>query len=82
MYYDDLLEIIDNELKILDGCEVKDLFIEKFGSGSVINMNKALKKLRHDDKVCSHQEGRRIYYWSIKIKKAVNIKKFMKSRKN
>ena len=62
MYYDDLLEIIDKLDKFVDGKKVKDMFLKQWGSGSVMNMNKALRKLRHHKKVKWKKKGVRIFY--------------------
>lgn len=47
----------------IDGVSLKDSFIEKFGGGSVINMNKALKNLRKYKRVNFQEQGRKIFYW-------------------
>lgn len=69
MYYEDLLEIIDDIMREIDGQEVKKIFKEKFGSGSEINMNKALRRLREHKKVGFRKEGVRIFYWSMRLRK-------------
>jgi len=62
MYYFTLLEIINEVKEEIDGQSLMNLFIEKYGSGNKINMNKALKKLRKEDKVNYRKSGRKIYY--------------------
>ena len=66
MYFDDLLEIIDTLEKFTDGKIVKDMFLDRWGSGSVINMNKALRKLREQKRVCWKKKGVRIFYKCVK----------------
>ena len=62
MYYDDFEEIINNLDKWIDGVSLKNIFSEKYGGGSTINMNKALRKLREHKKVKFKKEGRKIFY--------------------
>ena len=62
MYYDDLLDIINTYEKFTDGIEVKKMFVEKWGSASTINMNKALRKLRKSKRVKWKKKGVRIFY--------------------
>jgi len=62
MYYFTLLEIINEVKEEIDGQSLMNLFIEKYGSGNKINMNKALKKLRKEDKINYRKSGRKIYY--------------------
>ena len=62
MYYFTLLEIINEVKKEIDGQSLMELFIERYGSGNKINMNKALKKLRKEGKVKYRRVGRKIYY--------------------
>ena len=62
MYFDELKEIIDTLDKYTDGMTVKNMFIDKFGGGSILNMNKALRKLREKKLVKWKKEGVRIFY--------------------
>jgi hypothetical protein len=62
MYYDDLLTIINEFDKFTDGIDIKKIYEEQSGGGSVINMNKALRKLRIDKKVKWKKKGVRIFY--------------------
>jgi len=48
-------------------------FLKKYGSGNKLNMNKALRKLRQNNKVKYKQVGRRIYYSKRNSKKEINI---------
>lgn len=68
MYYQTLKELIDSisEKDKLDGVAVKQRFIEKYGGGSFINMNKALRLLRENEKVNFEKIGVKIFYWKIK----------------
>lgn len=65
MYYQTLKEMIDliSKKNMVEGVYLKELFIETYGGGSVINLNKALKKLREYKKVNFLKKGVRIYYW-------------------
>lgn len=62
MYFDDLLEIIEGLDKFTDGKRVKAIFLEMWGSGSDMNMNKALRRLRRYKKVKWKKKGVRIFY--------------------
>ena len=68
VYYQNLKEMIDNISKKnkIDGVTLKNLFVEKYGGGSFINMNKALKSLRKYNLVNFEKVGVRIYYWKKK----------------
>ena len=68
VYYQNLKEMIDNISKKnkIDGVTLKNLFVEKHGGGSFINMNKALKSLRKYNLVNFEKVGVRIYYWKKK----------------
>ncbi len=57
-----MLEIIDTLDKFTDGMAVKRIFNEKWGDGSEINMNKALRRLRSHGKVKWKKKGVRIFY--------------------
>lgn len=67
MYYQTLKEMIDNISKKdkVDGVKLKELFVEKYGGGSFINMNRALKLLRQNKKVSFEKVGVKIFYWEI-----------------
>lgn len=68
MYYQTLKEMIDEipKREKIDGVALKNNFIEKYGGGSIINLNKALKKLRQYKKVNFEKKGVKIYYWQKK----------------
>jgi len=68
VYYQTLKEMIDviAEAHKIDGVMLKNNFVEEYGGGSTINMNKALKKLRNDKRVNFEKRGVKIYYWQIK----------------
>ena len=68
MYFDELKEIIDKRVEFIDGVSLKNQFKEKFGGGSDINMNKALKKLREKNLVTFRKDGRKIFYKRLDIK--------------
>lgn len=57
-----MLEIIENLEEETDGVTLKYIFEEKFGSGSHLNMNRALKTLREKEYVDWRQVGKKIYY--------------------
>lgn len=57
-----MIDCIKEEDKI-DGVTLKKLFVEKYGGGSIQNMNKALKKLRKYEKINYLVIGVRIFYW-------------------
>ncbi len=67
MYYQTLKKLIDevatSKRKKIDGVALKNIFIEKFGGGSIINMNKALKLLRKNKLIKFEKVGVRIFYW-------------------
>lgn len=70
VYYANLKELIEevspNKFKKIDGVLLKNKFIEKFGGGSTINMNKALAKLRKYKKINFEKSGVKIFYWAKK----------------
>lgn len=70
MYYQSLKELIEElspyKRNMIEGVLLKNTFVEKFGGGSTINMNKALKKLRDYKKVNFQKEGVRVFYWAKK----------------
>jgi len=65
MYYELLKEMISDISKKdkIDGVTLKNNYIEKYGGGSIINMNKALEKLRKNKKVNFESSGVKIFYW-------------------
>lgn len=65
MYYQSLKELIDliSKKEKIDGVTLKNNWIEKYGGGSTMNMNKALRKLREHKRVNFKIKGRKIFYW-------------------
>ena len=59
-----MIDLISKKNKI-DGVLLKEKYIEDYGGGSIINLNKALKKLRKYGKVNFKKKGVKIYYWKI-----------------
>jgi len=69
MYYQSLKELIEELGRKVESQELKSLFLEKYGSGSTINMNKALRKLRENKRVrfkFAKKDKRKIIYWAVK----------------
>lgn len=64
MLRDLIEEVSKTKRKKIDGVYLKNLFIEKFGGGSVINMNKALKNLRKYKRINFEKNGVKIFYWA------------------
>ena len=62
MYFDELKDIINELEKFTDGVTVKNMYKEKFGGGSDLNMNKSLRKLRAKKLVKFKKKGVRIFY--------------------
>lgn len=74
MYYYVLLEEINRLKREVEGRELQRIYIEKYGSGSIININRALKRLRKNNEVNFEKRGRKIVYWSLKFKNTKKTK--------